>query len=89
MSFPLRSSFELLSREEKEFLTVFLGSCPVATLGLLYFVTYSLHRKNVSTTTKVVAEHFVLLKKIRGDLVVHRVPREWVLLEYSNNANDE
>ena len=35
---------------------------------------------------KVAAELVVLLKE--EDLVVHRIPREWVLLETFNNFND-
>ena len=36
---------------------------------------------------KVVAELAVLLKE--EDLVVHKIPREWVLLEIFNDVNDE
>ena len=61
-----------------------LVQCP------LCFVTYSLHRKSCINNHKVVAEHFVLLlRRKEEDLVVHKVPREWVLLEHSNNVNDE
>ena len=57
---------------------------------LLYFVTYSLHRKNNIKSHKVVAERLVLfLARKEEDLVAHRVPREWVLLENSNNVNNE
>ena len=57
---------------------------------LLYFVPYGLHRKNSINSHKMAAERLVLL--LRGkeeNLVVHSVPSEWVLLEYSNNAKDE
>ena len=50
---------------------------------LLYFATYGLHKKNSINSHKVVAERLIfLLRRKEEDLVVHRVPREWVLLEY-------
>ena len=56
----------------------------------MYFVTYGLHRKNSINSHKVVAERLVLfLRREEEDRVVHRIPREWVLLENFNNVNDE
>ena len=56
---------------------------------LLYSVTYGLHRNSINSH-RVVAERLVLfLKEKEEDLVVHKLPREWVLLEYSKNVNDE
>ena len=60
---------------------------------LVSCLQYSCHvrstQKERINNQKVVAEHFVFLRRKGEDLVVHRVPREWVLLEYSNDANDE
>ena len=49
-------------------------------------VTYGLHRKNRSTTTKVVAEHWLLQEE--EDLVVYKVLLSGYCSKF-NNTDDE
>ena len=59
----------------------------VLVLCLLYFVTYGLHRKYMSTSTKWWRSAWLNCKE--EDLVVHKIPLECVLFENFNNVNDE
>ena len=52
----------------------------------MYPVTYG-HTDRTYSNHKVAAELVVLLNK--EDLVVNKIPREWVLLEIFNNVDNE
>ena len=65
--------------------TVFWFSCVVSTV----FRHVRSTQKEQYQQPQVVAEPGVLLRRKEEDLVVYRVPSEWVLLENSNNTNGE
>ena len=91
---PLRLSLlsshdpDLLVRDDTRVEKESLQFCVVLVLCLLYPVTYGLHRKNIFTTTNWQRSlWFYYCKEV--DLVVNKIPREWVLLEIFNNVNVE
>ena len=69
-------------REEKRIIKVFVCSCLVSTVSRH---VRSAQKEHIHIH-KLAAELVVLLKE--EDLVVHRIPSEWVLLETFNNVND-
>ena len=62
-----------------------MGSCLVSTV----FRHVRSTQKEHINVHKVVTEQFRVAEKKGDHLAVHRVPREWVLLEYYYNVNDE
>ena len=61
-----------------------MGSCLVSIVSR--HVRFP--QKELTNNHKVIAERGCCVVKVE-DLVVNKVPREWVLLEDFNNPNDE